>query len=105
MLTACEDPTNDLYLSVASVWEIQIKSQLKKLALDLPLEELIRQQQAANDFLILPIELSHVLALNGLPPHHKDPFDRLLIAQAQVEDAALVSNDSVFQHYQVTLCW
>jgi len=69
-LAACEDPTNALYLSVASVWEIQIKSQLKKLALDLPLEELIRQQQAANDFLILPIELSHVLALNGLPLYH-----------------------------------
>jgi len=69
-LAACEDPANQLSLSVVSAWEIQIKHQINRLQLDVPLEEMIRGQQVANDLRILPVELHHVYALAGLPLHH-----------------------------------
>lgn len=102
-LAALEDEANDLHLSVASVWEMQIKIQLSKLKLSLPLDELIESQQAANDIQILAIELAHVLTLNALPFHHKDPFDRLLIAQSIAENATLVTADSKLSVYSVKL--
>lgn len=95
MKTLCQDPANTLMLSVASVWEMQIKQQLGKLTLRLPLSELIEDQQKTNGVEILPISLAHVLALEALPPHHKDPFDRLLIAQANAEQIGLLSADPV----------
>lgn len=101
----CEDGTNDLLLSVASVWEMQIKIQLGKLKLSLPLRELVESQQQVNGLQVLTIELVHVLALDSLTAHHKDPFDRLLIAQAIVEDAFLISKDRVFSDYPVKLLW
>jgi PIN domain nuclease of toxin-antitoxin system len=104
-LSACQDRTNSLLLSVVSVWEMQIKSQLGKLRLSLPLPEIIRRQQQTNKIEILPISLDHVLMLQNLPPHHGDPFDRLLIAQANVEGAFLVSNDTCFSDYPVKLLW
>jgi PIN domain nuclease of toxin-antitoxin system len=104
-LAACEDPINELYLSVVSAWEIQIKHQIKRLQLDVPLEQMIRGQQAANDLRILPVELHHVYALAALPLHHHDPFDRLLIAQAKAEQAWLVSADSQFGPYPVDVLW
>lgn len=82
-LAACEELVNQLYLSVVSAWEIQIKHQINRLRLDVPLEVMIRGQQAINDLRILPVELHHVYALRELPLHHNDPFDRLLIAQAK----------------------
>jgi PIN domain nuclease of toxin-antitoxin system len=100
-LALCEDDTNSLIVSVASIWEMQIKQQLGKLTLNLPLQELIANQQQTNDVAVLPIELVHVLALQGLPTHHKDPFDRMLVAQAIVEQAILLSADSVFAAYPV----
>jgi PIN domain nuclease of toxin-antitoxin system len=99
-LALCEDGTNSLIVSVASIWEIQIK-QLGKLTLNLPLQQLIANQQQTNDVAVLPIELVHVLALQGLPTHHKNPFDRMLVAQAIVEQAILLSADSVFAAYPV----
>lgn len=105
ILTLCQDQANEIILSVASVWEMQIKSQLGKLQLKLPLEEIIKGQQQTNNIQVLPITLTHTLALDGLPMHHKDPFDRLLIAQANVEAAVLVSRDKVFQQYSVKLLW
>jgi len=104
-LSACQDPANTLILSVVSVWEIQIKSQLGKLKLDLPLLEIIKSQQQTNKVQILTVELGHVLKLQDLPYHHKDPFDRLLIAQANVEDVQLVSGDAVFSEYPINLIW
>jgi len=103
-LAACEDKANQMLLSVVSVWEMQIKAQLGKLKLDRPLKELIAIQQA-NGLQVLAVKLDHVLALDSLPAHHKDPFDRLLIAQANTEGAFLVSNDHVFSAYQVNLWW
>jgi PIN domain nuclease of toxin-antitoxin system len=100
---ALEDEANDLLLSVASVWEMQIKIQLGKLKVNLPLKDLIKNQQETNDLTVLPVTLTHVLALNALPLHHKDPFDRLLIAQSIEEDLTLVSTDSQFSDYSVKL--
>ena len=84
---------------------MQIKLQLGRLRLTLPLRNLIESQQQANNLQVLPIELSHVLALDNLPLHHRDPFDRLLIAQSNVEDVPLVSMDRAFSEYQVKLLW
>jgi PIN domain nuclease of toxin-antitoxin system len=103
VLSALADDSNDLLLSVASVWEMQIKIRLGKLKVTLPLAELVHSQQAANDINILPVALPHVLALDTLPFHHKDPFDRLLIAQSIEEDATLVSVDPQFSSYPVKL--
>jgi len=104
-LLACQNRDNELVLSVASVWEMQIKLQLGKLKLKSALDSLIEIQQRANDLQILPVELLHVLALSDLPHYHKDPFDRLLIAQAATEDAFLVSADPAFSRYSVELFW
>ncbi len=104
-LAACEDPANQLYLSVVSAWEIQIKQQIGRLQLDVPLDQMIQAQQSANSLSILPVELHHVYALDELPLYHNDPFDRLLIAQAKAEQAWLVSIDSQFEPYPVTVIW
>jgi PIN domain nuclease of toxin-antitoxin system len=105
VLLACQDRDNKLILSVASVWEMQIKLQLGKLKLQPSLNILVEAQQRANDLQILPIELGHVLALSDLPPHHKDPFDRILVAQALAEDAYLVSADEALARYPASLFW
>ena len=104
-LTLCQDPENSLVLSVASLWEMQIKLQLGKLRLALPLRQIIESQQQTNQIEILPITMSHVFALGNLPSHHKDPFDRLLIAQAIVEDTALVTGDRMFSEYPINVAW
>jgi PIN domain nuclease of toxin-antitoxin system len=104
-LALCGDPANQLVLSVASLWEIQIKRQLGKLDLRLPLAEIVAHQQETNGLTILPIVQAHVLALDALPPHHRDPFDRLLVAQAVVEEAVLVSGDPVLKSYSVQIHW
>ena len=99
----CENPANTLVLSVASVWEMQIKSQLGKLELNCPLANIIAKQQEENALELLPIELPHVLALEQLPFHHKDPFNRVIIAQAITEDLAIRSVDSMFGYYPVSV--
>ncbi|MFN3761830.1 MAG: type II toxin-antitoxin system VapC family toxin [Anaerolineae bacterium] len=105
VLALCRDRQNVLLLSVVSVWEMQIKIQLGKLRLTLPLAEIIEAQRQMNNVEILPIALEHVLALENLPAHHKDPFDRLLIAQAIVEEATLVSADPNIARYDVPVVW
>ena len=102
---ACEDISNILLLSVASVWEMQIKLQLGKLKLDVPLRTLVESQQQGNDVQILPVVNEHVFALENLPLHHKDPFDRMLIAQANTEELLVVSKDENFKAYPVKLLW
>jgi PIN domain nuclease of toxin-antitoxin system len=104
-LALCRERQNSLLLSVASVWEMQIKLQLDKLKLTLPLSELIESQRQTNHLEVLPILLPHVLALQQLPPHHKDPFDRLLIAQASVEAVGIISNDPMFPKYTDKVLW
>jgi PIN domain nuclease of toxin-antitoxin system len=99
------NPNNSLFLSLASVWEMQIKLQLGKLTFDLPLSELITSQQQTNGLQILPIQLEHILALGDLPNHHRDPFDRLLVAQSMVEQMAILSADIVLDSYPVQRIW
>jgi len=103
-LAALREPANEVWLSVASVWEMVIKAQLGKLTLRLPLADIVMQQQA-NGLQILPATLAHALAVAGLPAVHKDPFDRILIAQANVEGAELVSADQVVRQYPVRVLW
>ena len=104
-LALCSDPANDLILSVTSLWEMQIKHQLGKLSLRLPLVDIVAHQQGTNGVIVLPILPAHVFALDGLPTPHKDPFDRLLVAQANSEGAILVSADAIFRSYPVRIAW
>jgi PIN domain nuclease of toxin-antitoxin system len=96
-----ENVSNTIVLSVVSIWEFQIKHQLRKLTLRLPIEDLIRDHQQQNSVEILPITLEHALYLGRLPTIHKDPFDRLLITQAKVEGIALLTADRVFSGYDI----
>jgi len=84
---------------------MQIKSQLGKLKLSVPLAEVVETQRQTNNIEVMSITLAHVLALENLPTPHKDPFDRLLIAQANVEGAVLVSDDPIFEEYPVKVVW
>jgi PIN domain nuclease of toxin-antitoxin system len=104
-LALCSDASNELILSVASLWEMQIKRQLRKLDLRLPLAEILSHQRETNGLVILPVLDVHVLALEGLAAHHSDPFDRLLVAQAIVELASLVSVDPALARYPVEVQW
>lgn len=106
-LQACQDTDNTLYLSAVSAWEVLIKQRLGKMTLSVPLDEMIKVQQETNQLQVLPIALNHVLAIQDLPLHHGDPFDRLLIAQAKVENAQLVTSDGRIGQYrdQIDLLW
>jgi PIN domain nuclease of toxin-antitoxin system len=105
VLDLCADPDNTLLFSVASAWEMQIKLQIGKLRLAKALAIIIEDQQRRNHIDVLPVTLAHVLALSTLPLHHKDPFDRLLIAQAAAEAAVVVTHDPIFKSYPVTVRW
>jgi len=100
---ACEDPGNSLYLSLASLWEIQIKQQLGKLRLDSPWQQMIGTQRQENNLALLSIELPHIETLENLPSVHRDPFDRLIIAQALHEEMTVISADSIFNHYPIPI--
>lgn len=102
---AIEDPANRKLLSVASCWEIAIKAGIGKLTLDAPAALFIPRELGRNGFDLLPISLPHATAVETLPQHHKDPFDRLLIAQAQIEAIPIVSVDAAFDPYGVTRIW
>ncbi len=104
-LALLQDRSNILLLSVISIWEMQIKLQLGKITLNRSLLEIIENQQQTNQIEVLPVKLDHVLELDSLPLVHKDPFDRLLVAQANVENAALVSCDPIVAQYPVNVIW
>lgn len=104
-LALCQNPNNQLVLSVVSVWEMEIKMQLGKLDFVKPLEDMIAEQQRTNNIEILPVRLAHALAIKTLPLIHKDPFDRLLIAQAKVEAIPIVSRDAKFSAYPIVVEW
>jgi PIN domain nuclease of toxin-antitoxin system len=100
-----EESNNELLVSLVSFWEIQIKTQLGKLTLRTALSSIIFEQQEENEILILPITLPHILELDNLPQHHKDPFDRLLIAQSRQENISIISKDSAFDQYDCQIVW
>ncbi|MBI3267627.1 MAG: type II toxin-antitoxin system VapC family toxin [Planctomycetes bacterium] len=104
-LAACCAPVHALVLSVVSVWEMQIKLQLGKLQLQRPLVELIADQQRRNRIEIPPVSLAHALKVGELPSHHRDPFDRMLIAQACVDGLTVVTADAAFTSYPAPILW
>ena len=103
-LSFLQNRANTILLSVASVWEMVIKIQLGKLTLPAPLTTILTQQQT-NGLQILAVALAHVLALESLPTHHKDPFDRLLVTQTNLEADVILSADPVFVRYGVKVLW
>jgi|SRR5579863_1196788 len=96
---------SDLWLSVASIWEILIKVQAGKIPLPQPTGPYILKKLAENRIETLPITLDHVLKIESLPMYHRDPFDRMLIAQSLEEKLPLVTSDAVFQRYNMDLIW
>jgi PIN domain nuclease of toxin-antitoxin system len=99
------DPRNRVYLSLASVWEMAIKASLGKLRLSAPLSELVARAQSEQGITLLPLELDPVLRVQDLPWHHRDPFDRLIIAQSLFEKIPIVSGDPAFRKYSAKLVW
>jgi PIN domain nuclease of toxin-antitoxin system len=103
--TRIGDPGERVAVSTVSLWEIVIKLGTGKLRLDHPVDRLWPESLAANDFEALLVTPAHVLALAPLPPHHRDPFDRLLIAQAIHEGLPVVSADPMFDRYPIESIW
>ena len=100
-----EERRSPLLLSAASSWEIAIKVGLGKLELPVPPERFVPEQMAEDGIDPLPIEHAHALRVARLPPHHSDPFDRLLVAQAQLERCSLLTADAQLFDYDVDLAW
>ena len=99
------DGGNEVFVSAASGWEIAIKVRLGRLTLpDIP-ERFIPEQLRLNAMQSLPILLSHALHVHSLPDHHRDPFDRILVAQCQLENLPIVSADPLMAHYAVQIIW
>lgn len=99
------DPAARVLVSVVTAWEIAIKVSTGKLTLDRPLTQLWPESLSQNEFEVLDVRSEHVMALSPLPLHHRDPFDRLLIAQAISEQLQLVSADAAFDAYPVERIW
>jgi PIN domain nuclease of toxin-antitoxin system len=104
-LQAIGDADRPCLFSVASCWEMAIKAGSGKLKLPFTVARFVSEQLAANGFLPLSIELAHAARVAELPVHHRDPFDRLLAAQALEEDLTIISADSIFKRYGVRRIW
>lgn len=96
---------NHIFFSMVSIWEISIKISLKKLSIDHSLKDFIQKHVKGNDIRILNIELQHILLLENLHYHHRDPFDRLLISQAITENIPVISSDKSFDLYPIKRIW
>ena len=99
------DPGTEVLLSVASAWEIAIKSATGRLELEGPAETYVPERVRYHGFGVLPVELDHALRAGTLPRHHGDPFDRLLVAQGQVEDMPIITADPLLNLYDVETIW
>lgn len=99
------DPTTEPLLSVASLWEMAIKISLGKLTIQAPFATFVPEQLRLNGITLLGITIDHTAGVTTLAFHHRDPFDRLLVAQAQSEQLPIVSADSAFDAYGVTRLW
>ncbi len=97
--------STDLSLSIASVWEILIKVQSGKLNFPRPAGPYVLSKLAENSIKSLPISIDHLLALERLPMHHRDPFDRMLIAQSMEEGWPIITADPMFKHYPIRVIW
>ncbi len=102
---AMQDPGNELLVSAASIWEMAIKVSVRKMTLSLPYRQWMDKAISDLGLSILPITVDYAEVCAGLPWHHRDPFDRLLIAQAQVEALSVVSGDPQLDVYSITRIW
>ena len=100
-----DSPRNEKFLSIVSLWEIAIKVSLGKLVLNKPFEKLFPEQLHFNRIEILDITVDSLIKLTTLPFHHRDPFDRLIIAQAFVKDLPIISADAAFDAYEISREW
>lgn len=100
-----DDPANDKFISPASYWELAIKISVGKYTLTQPYEIFLKDAIDSNGFIILPVERRHTARLTNMPFHHRDPFDRLMIAQALAEQMPIVSNEAIFDSYGVQRLW
>ncbi len=100
-----EDEYNEKLLSIASVWEMAIKHSIGKLSFELPFMTFIERQMQQNSMSLLNIQLSHLVAVANLPLHHRDPFDRLIIAQGMIEQILIVGADEIFDSYPIRRSW
>ncbi len=98
-------PTADVWISVASLWEILAKVQVGKLTLPTPVSDYLSEKLRENGVSVLALTFEHVRRLEELPLHHRDPFDRILVAQSMEEKLQLVTNDSKFEKYPISLIW
>ena len=99
------DSDNQIFLSAASGWEIAIKSRIGRLQIPRPISGFISEQMAENAVDNLSITMSHALQVSDLPDHHRDPFDRLLISQSQIENMPILSVDPLIKKYDVQVIW
>lgn len=99
------DGSKELFLSAATSWEVAIKAAAGKLHLPEPPASYVPSRMAMQGLRPLIVSHQHALAVSSLPQHHRDPFDRLLIAQARLEDMVLITNDAMFRRYPVELLW
>ncbi len=95
------DPVNNVTISIASLWEISIKFGLGKLTLDRPFVEFVDSAVRKKGIGVLPVKVSHLVPLEKLPRHHRDPFDRMIIAQSIVEDLQVLTMDRQFESYEI----
>jgi PIN domain nuclease of toxin-antitoxin system len=102
-LELVEDPGNELYLSAASSWEIAIKYALGRLPLPVEPSKYVPDRMRSSGVVALAVSHAHALRVAELPAHHRDPFDRLLIAQAQLADLSILSSDPLFERYDVSV--
>lgn len=102
---AIEAAENERFLSAASIFEMAIKISLGKLRIEEPLDQLLAREIDSSAFSLLPIEVRHVAMLASLPFHHRDPFDRLLAAQAHTDGMLLLSTDEAFDAYGIRRLW
>ncbi len=105
VLQFVQDPANSIFLSAASGWEIAIKAGMGKIHLVEDLDAFIDDQLELNRIDVLPVQMSHALFVRKLPPHHRDPFDRLLIAQSLIEGMPLVTRDPLITQYPLQTIW
>lgn len=98
-------PSADVWISVASLWEMIAKVQIGKLNLPKPVGDYLNAQLIANGVSVLPLTFDHVRRLEEIPLHHRDPFDRILIAQSLEEEIPLVTSDAAFNAYGLEVIW
>jgi PIN domain nuclease of toxin-antitoxin system len=100
-----QDPNNAFYLSVVSAWEIAIKDQIKRLDLPSPPAQFLSECISGYGLSMVDIQLRHALHAGGLPSYHRDPFDRMIVSQAQLEGLSIMTADPAFSHYDVEVVW